>query len=75
MAEKREQPDFAKHLVNLASQRLGALIQEVSDDFFAEAKRILLDSEPVFLADRFDDHGKWMDGKVGEGVNLGMTLP
>ena len=41
-------PDFSKHLVNLASQRLGAIIKKVSDDFFAEAKRMLQDSEPTF---------------------------
>ena len=26
-------PDFSKHMVNLASQRLGAKVQEVTDDF------------------------------------------
>ena len=62
MATQYEKSDFTKHFVNLASQRLGAIIQEVTDDFFAEAKRMLQDSEPVFQADRFDDHGKWMDG-------------
>ena len=44
-------PDFSKHLVNLASWRLGAKIQEVTDDFFAEAKRMLQDSEPTFKPD------------------------
>ena len=62
MTGKHEKPDFAKHLVNLASQRLGTMVLEVSDDFFAEAKRMLQDSEPVFLPDEYDDHGKWMDG-------------
>ena len=55
-------PDFSKHLVNLASRRLGAKVQEVSDDFFAEAKRMLQDSEPTFKPDLYDEHGKWMDG-------------
>ena len=55
-------PDFSKHMVNLASQRLGAIIKEVSDDFFAEAKRMLQDSEPTFKPDLYDEHGKWMDG-------------
>ena len=41
-------PDFSKHMVNLASRRLGAKVQEVTDDFFVEAKRILQDSEPKF---------------------------
>ena len=47
-------PDFSKHMVNLASQRLGAKVQEVSDDFFAEVIRILQDSEPAFMPDPFD---------------------
>ena len=55
-------PDFSKHMVNLASRRLGAKVQEVSDDFFAEAKRMLQDSEPTFKPDLYDEHGKWMDG-------------
>ena len=55
-------PDFSKHMVNLASQRLEAIIKEVSDDFFAEAKRMLQDSDPTFKPDLYDEHGKWMDG-------------
>ena len=54
--------NFSKHMVNLASQRLGAKVQEVSDDFFAEAKRMLQDSEPTFKPNLHDEHGKWMDG-------------
>ncbi len=30
--------------------------------FFAPAKRMLSVEAPVFMADRFDQHGKWMDG-------------
>ena len=55
-------PSFSRHLVNLASQSLGAQIIEVSDDFFAPGERLLQDSEPVFLANKYDEHGKWMDG-------------
>ena len=57
-----DMPDFARHLVNLASPRLGAKTLSCSDDFFAPMERILQDGEPVFIADKFDDHGKWMDG-------------
>lgn len=49
-------------LVNLASPRMGSLIISVSDEFFAAASRMLADSAPVFVADKFDEHGKWMDG-------------
>ena len=57
-----EKPDFSKHLVNLASWRLRAKVQEVSDDFSAEAKRMLQDSDPTFKPNLYDEHGKWMDG-------------
>ena len=49
-------------LVNLASPRMGTKIHSVSDDFFAEAPRMLQDTIPVFVPDKFDDNGKWMDG-------------
>lgn len=63
MAEKREDPpDIIKDLVNLAMPEAGAAILTVSDEFFAPAKRMLSTGEPVFIPDRFDEHGKWMDG-------------
>jgi allantoicase len=55
-------PAEAMGLVNLASPRMGTEIHSVSDDFFAEAPRMLADTVPVFVPDKFDDHGKWMDG-------------
>ncbi len=48
--------------VNLAAPEQGGAICSVSDDFFAPAKRMLSTDEPVFIPDRFDAHGKWMDG-------------
>ncbi|HJP05954.1 MAG: allantoicase [Acidiferrobacteraceae bacterium] len=62
MSQSTELPEFARHLVNLASPRLGGQVLEASDDFFAPKERLLQDIEPVFIADKFDDHGKWMDG-------------
>ncbi len=55
-------PAFAKGAVNLASPRLGSEAVRASNDFFAAKERMLQDSPAVFIADRFDDHGKWMDG-------------
>ena len=55
-------PEFAKTTVNLASPRLGSEAVLTSDDFFAAKERMLQDSEPVFIDDKFDDNGKWMDG-------------
>ena len=53
---------FQKNYINLASARLGAEAIFATDDFFADKQRMLLDSDPVFIDDKFDDHGKWMDG-------------
>ena len=47
---------------NLALERLGLRVLGYSDDFFAPASRLFSPSEPVFIPDKFDDHGKWMDG-------------
>ena len=62
MNQQDDAPAFARHLVNLAASRLGAKTLACSDDFFAPMERMLQDSEPVFVPDKFDDHGKWMDG-------------
>ena len=60
-------PDFdipaqLQTLTNLADDRIGAIILECSDDFFADAQRMLQFAAPVFVEDKFDNHGKWMDG-------------
>ena len=55
-------PDFALTYPNLLSASLGARPLSCSDEFFAPASRMLADSEPVFIPDKYDDHGKWMDG-------------
>ena len=60
--EIQNRPLFATKYVNLASPKLGAAIFSVSDEFFAPAKRMLSDGEPVFVPGRYDEHGKWMDG-------------
>ena len=49
-------------LVNLASARLGAAAAQCSDEFFAPLSRMLADGEPIFVPDKYDNHGKWMDG-------------
>lgn len=54
--------EFKKNYINLASARLGAQAIYATDDFFAPKERLLHDSDPVFIDDKYDDHGKWMDG-------------
>lgn len=55
-------PTHLQQFTNLADERIGAKIINCSDDFFAEAKRMLNANAPIFVEDKFDDHGKWMDG-------------
>lgn len=62
LAPAFELPTSLHSLTNLADSRIGAQIVECSDDFFAEAKRMLQFEAPIFVEDKFDDHGKWMDG-------------
>lgn len=62
LAPAFELPTQLTHLTNLADARIGATIIDCSDEFFAEAKRILNADAPIFVEDKFDDHGKWMDG-------------
>ena len=54
--------DLKNNFINLASARLGAQAIYATDEFFADKQRMLLDTDPVFIDDKFDDHGKWMDG-------------
>jgi allantoicase len=55
-------PLFATRHANLANADFGAQVLSCSDEFFAAAQRVLQSSDPVFIAGKFDDHGKWMDG-------------
>lgn len=55
-------PETLLPYTNLADERLGTAIVSCSDQFFAEAKRMLQFAAPIFVEDKFDDHGKWMDG-------------
>ena len=49
-------------LVNLASPKMGTKILAFSDDFFGEVTRMLNDKDPIFIEDKYDNHGKLMDG-------------
>jgi allantoicase len=60
--DQTTRPRFAVTGVNLASAGLGAKGVSASDEFFAPLARMLEDAPAVFYPDRYDDHGKWMDG-------------
>ncbi|WP_208348516.1 allantoicase [Pseudaestuariivita rosea] len=55
-------PLFARTGINLASAGLGARAISATNEFFAPLGRMLQDSDPIFIPEKFDDHGKWMDG-------------
>jgi allantoicase len=55
-------PEFARRGVNLADERLGARAIAASDEFFAPKERMLAPTAAVFVPDKYDEHGKWMDG-------------
>ena len=51
-----------QHCVDLAQPRLGTTVVYATDEFFAAKERVIDPADPVFVPDRYDDHGKWMDG-------------
>lgn len=56
-----QQPTFTS-LIDLASERLGGEALACSDDFFAEKENLLKPGRGIFIADKYTDRGKWMDG-------------
>ena len=48
--------------IRLEQPRLGTRVTFATDDFFAEKSRLIDPADPVFVPDKYDDNGKWMDG-------------
>jgi len=48
--------------IQLEQPRLGTRVTFATDDFFAAKERVIDSAAPVFIDDKYDDHGKWMDG-------------
>ena len=48
--------------INLAQPRLGTRVTYATDEFFGAKERIIDTAEPIFIDDKYDEHGKWMDG-------------
>lgn len=48
--------------IDLAADRLGGRILVANDEFFAPKENILKAAAPVWIADKYTDVGKWMDG-------------
>lgn len=56
-----EQPTFTQ-LTDLAAERLGGKVLLCTDDFFAEKENLIKPGRGIFIADKYTDRGKWMDG-------------
>lgn len=48
--------------IQLQQPRLGSRVTYATDEFFAAKERLIDAKDPVFIDDKYDDHGKWMDG-------------
>ena len=59
---KHDQTAAFTGLIDLASARLGGKALEASDEFFAEKENLLKSGRGIFIADKYTDRGKWMDG-------------
>jgi len=57
----KQAPAFT-HLLDLGAERLGGKALVCSDDFFAEKENLLKPGRGIFIADKYTDRGKWMDG-------------
>lgn len=61
MNDSQKAPAFT-HLIDLAAERFGGKVLWCTDDFFAEKENLIKPSKPIFIADKYTDRGKWMDG-------------
>jgi allantoicase len=48
--------------IRLEQPRLGSRVTWATDEFFGAKDRLIDPADPVFVPDKYDDHGKWMDG-------------
>ncbi len=61
MTKVDQKESFSEYL-NLASEKLGAKAIACSDDFFASMDNLLKAGRGIFIADKYTENGKWMDG-------------
>ncbi|MFO0587067.1 MAG: allantoicase [Polyangiaceae bacterium] len=62
MSSSAPVPEAFAHLVDLASDVTGAFALFATDDYFAEKENLLRPNAAVWIADKYTDKGKWMDG-------------
>ena len=58
---KSERHPFSEW-VPLERPRLGTRVTFASDEFFGAKERLIKPEPPKYINDKYDDHGKWMDG-------------
>lgn len=64
--------------IDLAAKRLGGMVVEANDEFFAAKEHLVLPEAPVFHPHRYTDRGKEMDGwetRRRRGVDLAEDDP
>ncbi|MEO8211011.1 MAG: allantoicase [bacterium] len=49
-------------LIDLAAEKHGGKALIASDEFFASKENLLKEGRGIFIADKFTENGKWMDG-------------
>jgi allantoicase len=49
-------------LVDLAAARVGGVALLANDEFFAQKQNLLKPGRGIFIAEKYTDRGKWMDG-------------
>lgn len=55
-------PPAFTQLTDLAAAKLGGTVLYATDDFFAEKENLIQQGRGVFIANKYTDRGKWMDG-------------
>lgn len=48
--------------IDLVAERVGGRVIFANDDFFAEKENLIKAGRGIFIADKYTDRGKWMDG-------------
>ena len=52
----------AEDCIDLASELLGGAALAASDEFFAPKENLVKAAAPVWIAEKYTESGKWMDG-------------
>lgn len=57
-----KEPATFTSAIDLAAEKLGGKVLYATDDFFAEKENLIKASRGIFIAEKFTERGKWMDG-------------